>query len=309
MKKLIVILLIIITCNQLQGQIISAHANTDKPSYSIGDYISVDITISGPASFKYYFPDETTISTYDIISSMPLDTQRSDDRVILTKHIIYSIYEGGDVYFPQVAINYQSTSDTAQHQILTDSIPLHIEAIAVDTTLAIKPIKSVLDVTLRNHKWILWLGIITGLIIIGGLIWYFFLRRKNIGPIAVPVPLKSLHERMTERLQQLQSKQLWQKGQLKTYYSELTDILRDYLEERYHMHAHESTSDEIVEQLERHPDTRAHASNIRYLLNLADMAKFAKSQPLADENTRAFDHVLNFIEQTREIITETPKQE
>jgi hypothetical protein len=307
MRKIAFAILSVLIQTFTFGQV-QVHTQSDRSSYAIGDYIRIEISLSGPANGVYGFPEEAGISAYDIISSTPIDTQRSAQTITLTKRIIYSIYEAGNVYFPQVTIPYRLPNDTTQYAAIADSIPLQITAIEVDTTQAIKPIKTVLDVELKSRISTLWFIILHLIIIVGFIIWFFFIRKKEIHAPKQVAPKLSLYERTLVKLHGLEEKQLWQKGQLKWYYSELTDILRGYLEERYGMHAQESTSDEIIEQLQRNRETSADASNIAYVLQLADMAKFAKSQPLPDENTRAFQLVHAFVEHTKEIITEEVKQ-
>lgn len=307
MRKTIITILLLISQTLMFAQA-EAHTKADRPSYAIGDYIRIELSVTGPSTAIFGFPDETTISNFDIIGSNPIDTQRADNKITLTKRIIYSIYEAGDVYFPQVSIPYRLPNDTTQYVVVADSIPLSVTAIEVDTTQAIKPIKTVLDVDIHSNKWLFWFKLINGLIAIGFIIWFFLIRKKEVHTPKQKAPKLSIYERTMMRLVALQEKQLWQKGDLKLYYSELTDILRDYLEQRYGMHAQESTSDEIVAQLERNPETQQDVSNITFVLHLSDMAKFAKSQPLPDENLRAYQLVSSFVEHTAEKPTEENKQ-
>lgn len=92
-------------------------------------------------------------------------------------------------------------------------------------------------------------------------------------------------------LQTLEKKELWQKGEVKNYYSELTDIARNYIEEAIHIPAMESTTSELIaalrsatvkKKMSLTPET---VENLERVLRQADLVKFAKSKPMDFEIT------------------------
>lgn len=277
---------------------VSLRGTADRDTYEIGDYITITLTLSGTPAMQFYWPEDVGISTYDLISSKPIDTVVSGNALTLTRSFIISIYESGQVYFPAVEIPYTIPNDTTNYIVRSDSLLLNIRGIDVDTTAAIKPITDVLEVEVSNNLWRNILIAIHVLFIIGFLVWFFMLRKKSVAVAKAPVSELPITDRYINRLLALEQQKLWQQEKRKEYYSALTDILRQYLEERFQFTAMERTSDEILLQIERHPETRAHAVSIRYVLDMADMAKFAKSQPLPDENIRAMELVKQFISST-----------
>lgn len=296
MKKLLLTYLAIIfvfSCMHAQVQV-----STDKSQYEIGDYIYVTITITGQTNATYYWPESDVVSPFELITENPIDTVVKGQTLTLTKKMVVSMYDAGDVYFPQLTIAYQQKNDTTQYVLVSDSVGLRIQGIDVDTTQNIKPITDVLDVTVKKN---IWMWVIIGALALGLIafaLWYFLLRKKHPLTLAQPERIVPITERYLLRLQELENKKLWQQDQRKLYYSELTGILRQYIEERYAVATMEHTSDEIVSQASRHPELRNFVTDIEYVLSLADMAKFAKSHPLADENIRALSLVRSFIEQT-----------
>ncbi len=292
------IALFFITLLHTQAQV-TLRATADRDMYAIGDYITVTFTLQGTASMQFFWPEDAGMSDYDLISAKPLDTLVSGNALTLTKELIISIYDAGDAYFPSVEIPYTIPNDTTRYAVRSDSLLLRIQGIEVDTTQAIKPITDVLEVEVRNDLWWKILVAIHILFIIGFLIWFFFIR-KETGPVTkAPAPVLPITDRYLNRLIALEQQKLWQQEKRKEYYSALTDILRQYLEERFGFTAMERTSDEILMQIEHHPETREQAVSIRYVLDMADMAKFAKSQPLPDENIRAMELVKQFVSVTR----------
>ncbi len=287
---------------------VSLQASADKSNYAIGDYIYVTLTLDGKSGMQFNWPGDRDLTAFELINANPLDTIENADQRTYHKKLIISIYEAGTHYFPQVTIPYRIPNDTAVYTITSDSFPIVIDSIAVDTTLAIKPITDVMMA--KESNW-LWLQILIGailFIILGFTIWYFFIRKENKVAIKKEEPVLPLYDRTIQALRDLESRKLWQQHQLKEYYSALTDILRNYLEERFNMHAMESTTEEIISQISRHPETRTMVNELQFVGELADMAKFARSKPLPDENMRAMQLVIQFVEHTKPqpVTTEKP---
>ena len=117
---------------------------------------------------------------------------------------------------------------------------------------------------------------------------------------AAPERELPLHVRTIEALERIQSKELWQKGKTKQYYSEITDTLRAYIEERYRIPALERTTFELKRELKLSGMSRDDQESLIQGLELADMVKFAKYRPIGPENVR-------FLEQAFELVRNTSK--
>ena len=106
-------------------------------------------------------------------------------------------------------------------------------------------------------------------------------------------------------LQNLKQRQLWQNGQEKEYFTGLTDILRVYIDRRFHVNAVEMTSTEIIATLKQNDETRAVNEQLSMILEVADFVKFAGARPLADDNEMAFQRALQFVEATKPVVDQT----
>jgi hypothetical protein len=118
---------------------------------------------------------------------------------------------------------------------------------------------------------------------------------------------RKAHEIAYDELLALKEKQLWQSQQFKLYYTELTEILRRYIYNRYTIEAMEQTTDDIISEFRQNKQLREKKDEIKLLsdvLRLADLVKFAKYQPLPDECSRSFSQVETFVDNTREILNE-----
>lgn len=103
-----------------------------------------------------------------------------------------------------------------------------------------------------------------------------------------------------DRLETLKAKNLWENGMEKEYFTQLTDILRDYLNDRFGINAMEMTSRQIMQTLADQADVREHRGYVRKILDIADFVKFAKVRPLPADNVEAYDNAVNFVKETIE---------
>ena len=297
-KGIVFILLLLITSSLLNAQV-SVSAKTDKPQYLIGDYIRVQLNVTADSTYILNWPNENTITTYDLITSNPIDTTRINNAYHLSQELVYSIYDSGAYYLPAIKIPYKKLRDTAMYFAFSDSVLFTVQTVPVDTTSTIKPIKEVIQVKVINYAW---LYIVGGLLLLAGIIlviYFVFFKRKIQITIKEKVPTISYYDKTIQLLKELDNKKLWQKDDLKEYYSELTEIIRAYMEKRFSINALESTSDEILAQLNNAKVTAQQIEHIRFILELADLAKFAKSRPLQNENIQAMQNAFEFVETTK----------
>lgn len=204
--------------------------------------------------------------------------------------------------------------------VLTDSnttvLPLEATTIFVrppvmniDTTKQI-PVKPIKNIIREYRTWKDFLPFLLGAILLFITIFYLIkLKNKNkdnldaefehIEPLVAP-DIKAL-----EKLSVLKKEQLWQKGEIKIYQSRLTDIIREYISNRYGIPAMESTTDEISMALKK--DNRfdtIYESQLKEILTMADMIKFAKAKPPADIHDRFMDTAVHFVNNTKSTIIE-----
>jgi hypothetical protein len=101
-------------------------------------------------------------------------------------------------------------------------------------------------------------------------------------------------------LDRLKSEKSWKAGKNKKYYTDLTDILRKYIERRFQFNALEMTTDEILALFKRDKSTQSVYQNLSQILQLADLVKFAKIEPLESENELSMINSYLFVNQTKQ---------
>jgi hypothetical protein len=192
--------------------------------------------------------------------------------------------------------------------VLSDSFDLLVQGVAVDTTKAFKPNKNIIYV---KGSWLDYIWYIAGALLFLGLgvfVALYFLKNKKT---AIPAPVKPaipLQDQMLAQLAELDAKQLWQKNQIKQYYVELTDIIRSYIELRFNTPALELTTDELLHKAKMHRELHPYITLLATILQTADLAKFAKWQPLPQEHFDALENARKFIDSSRPAPVTTDNQ-
>lgn len=175
----------------------------------------------------------------------------------------------------------------------------------VDNMTAPVSIKEIIQEDRTFEDYLPFVVGLVGLIALGFLIWAFNKKRKakQITPVIQQIvhPPHIIAERL---LKELKVKQLWQKGDIKEYYSELTYILRGYIETAFHIPALESTTDELMDALQdsKHPAFQEQGEvieKIQDLLQTADLVKFAKVIPPETVHDNFWFDAYDIVEKTK----------
>ena len=101
------------------------------------------------------------------------------------------------------------------------------------------------------------------------------------------------------RLKELEEKQLWQNGKQKEYNVQLTEVIQEYITNRYNVPTSERTSSEILYSLRFVEMGERNKTNLRELLMLSDLVKFAKELPTPDENEKVLRNGYEFVKTTQ----------
>ena len=108
--------------------------------------------------------------------------------------------------------------------------------------------------------------------------------RQSILPFKKPEPKLPPHEQAIKELDEIKQQKLWQQGRSKEYYTLITDTLRRYIVDRFGINAMEMTSGEILDIIRKQQEATSVYESLKQIMQLADFVKFAKMNPLPDEN-------------------------
>jgi hypothetical protein len=297
---------VILTClyHQTEAQSIQAEAKLQQYTIRIGDQTKLFLSVHQPANVHINFPKftDTIISKVQVVSTNKPDTAYdANDRSNLTVIQSYTItsFDAGTYSIPPMSIG--SEKDVVK----TNEVTLQVQTVKVDTTKGIYDIKQPLQVSYTFMDWLHdnWYWIVIPIVVIAlaiGLILYFKSKPKKAPVVKVVKAAVPPHIVALDQLKALRDKKLWQNEQVKQYYIELSDILREYLEKRYAIKTHEKTTDEIFDGLKHMSITDDNRNRLRRVLVLSDLVKFAKEHPLPADNEFSIDNALDFVVKTQQ---------
>jgi hypothetical protein len=259
------------------GQISSS---IDSTAIKIGAELLYKIEVKTDSSTLVVFSEEQTFQPLEMINSYAVDTTKKDGYYQFTKTYGLTQFDSGVYTIPRQKINLGGKL------FYTDSLEVQVNPVLVDTTkqklFDIKPLTEV-----EKSPSGFWGGFALFMLIflsISGLLYWFVWRKKPLSEAEKIAALKP-YERAKLALEKLDEEQYFQNEEIKTYYSDLTLILRQYLDEKVYEQSLESTTDELVlrlktlkeaNQITLSPET---IRNIETILKRADLVKFAKSKP------------------------------
>jgi len=298
------------------SQDVSVTAKLDTGTMLIGDHVGLKLQFKGPSSLQVIWPvfNDTILEKIIVIGRAKIDTSFSKDKkdLTLTQELNLTCFDTGAYAFPQIPFRYRILPDTAVRTVSAGLRMLIVHTVKVDTSNVIKPIKGPLGIPITFREmlpYILAAIALAALIIL--LIWYLKKRKKHEPLITIRQKAKlQPHEKALQDLEKLRIRKLWQEGHIKEYHSELTDIIRTYIEQGFRIPAMESTTHEIIGQLgERSDFSKPLIQKVEHILRIADMVKFAKAIPVPQENENALNSGIEFINETTRPVFEKPRAE
>lgn len=284
------------------------NARVDATKITVGDQVKlfIEATNNAKQSRLQWAVIPDTFNSLEIVEKGKIDTVQHGDIVTYKQRLLVTGFDSGSFRIPAFTFPVIPTSGTP-YTLATDSFQLLVQTVPVDTTKGYKGIKEIITVksTWRDYIWLIAGGAL--LILLLTIVIIYFLKHKRT-QIPTPVPKKPVEtpqERAMRLLNELEQQQLWQANRIKEYYVQLTDILRSYIEERFRTPAMELTTDELLQKAKMHPELRAYYDQLANILYTADLAKFAKAQPLPHEHTSTMELTKQLIIQTKPVATTT----
>ncbi len=293
-----------------KGQTIIATAKLDSNSILIGEQRKLELKVLYRADngkhLSVHFPEiaDTLRKEVEVVSQSKIDTviNKNDPlQFTFTKTLYITSFDSG--YWALPPFKFTVNNDTTP--VLTDALLLQVSTVAVDTTQAIKDIKGTYDQAytwidwLKDHMYVVYITLAAILVLILLIIYVRKYRKVKPPVIIVEAPKVPPHIIALGKLEQLKGEKLWQEGKLKLYYSSLTDILREYIENRFKIQALEQTTDEILYGFRNVAIDDDSKTKLKQVLGLADLVKFAKEQPMANENENSLNNVYDFVNGTK----------
>lgn len=294
--------LLVILTGKVTAQSVTIDATIDSLQILIGEQARIKLQVSLDANKRAIFPvyTDTLISGIEIVDVAKMDTQllNNGKRLLITQEYTVTSFDSALYYLPPM-------------EVTVDNEKYHSKALALKVFSVKVPVdpdnpeqffgpKTVMQ---APFAWEDWYGFIACVVLIMplGVLLVYLIKRFN-KPIIHKIKIEPKlppHQLAMQEIERIKREKAWQKGRSKEYYTELTDTLRIYIKDRFGFNALEMTSSEIVDKLLDIKDKEA-IRELHKLLRTADLVKFAKHNPMMNENDANLINAIDFINETKE---------
>ncbi len=323
------LIFILIIQESLLAQAPQLSASVSRQRIALGDTLTLHLQSQYALGLRQDLSSiADTLGRFEVLARSKAQTSEQNGKHIFAQDFTLIAFEAGNDTIPALKVAYVQKESGMTNSLATAPIAIYIDSVATDMQQDIKPIRPIIDLPLtwRDYWHYIAFASLAVLALIAAVVWY---RRRNIAPpthIATPTELpRPPHEIALSQLNTLAQARYWQQGKIKQYYSELSDIMRRYIEQRYTLPATEMITAETITALQMIGQTSqpissttplpdadkplpystdqalspAQISDIEQLLRTADMVKFAKAQPSIDTHTHLWQCAEQWIRQTR----------
>lgn len=301
MKHLYLFFTFIITSLAIEAQVV-VNAKIDSLQLFVGEQtgITVDVTVNSNqrVEMPVLSPGMALVPNVEVIKSLPVDTNLLNDgqRMQILKKYIITAWDSALYYLPPMEVKVDGKSYKSKN------LALKVYTVDVDTLHVDRYFGPKSEMN-PNFAWDDWKFIVWGsmaVVLLVALALYALISLLTGAPIIRirRKPKAPAHEIALKEIEKIKQERIWQTEDSKAYYTQLTDTLRTYIQDRYGFSAMEMTSSEIIERLTAENDEEA-LNELRGLFQTADLVKFAKHRTQMNENDANLMTALQYVEQTK----------
>lgn len=252
----------------------------DTTKIRIGEQINYKIKVEADSSALVVFPEGQTFMPLEAVEALDIDTTKKDAKFLFSRIYRLTQFDSGSYTIPRQKIII------GEKPFFTDSLRVDVGTVEVDTTKQkLYDIKPIIEVEKSGSNWWKWvLGILAAIALVAFLLWWFIWRQKPLTE-EEEIALLPPYDRAKLALKKLDESQYLIRSEVKEYYSQLTLVIRKYLDEKVYERSLESTTDELISRLQLLKEgnqfdfSKETLTNLETILKRADLVKFAKSAP------------------------------
>ena len=300
---------------QCAAQVTFLRGRADADTIAVGQPFDYQLSLTIPKDYYVEWGQfgDTLSKSIDVLNVGDITTTpiSNSDNVIMSQHLTLTSFDTGYVYVPEIGVTYsKSLQDSLRFTLYTNEAELYVTTVAVDTTQAFRPIKTVIRQNVTAKEVFPW--VVVALVIAG--IVYLIIRRKKHPKVKEKVveekkkPVIPAIVTARAKLAEMRDNESWNSSKTKDYYTDLTDIAREYLEGQFEIDAVEMTTDEIMEAVNTLNINSLTKEKLQETLVTADFVKFAKANPTAEQNKKSFTDINGFVEDSYEYFKEEEKK-
>lgn len=299
--KFFAILTLALSSYTVSAQHVTVNASIDSLQLLIGEQAKIKLEVSMDAKQRLQLPlfQDTIIKGVEVVDVAKPDTQYLNDkkRMLISQQYTITSFDSALYYLPPMEVLVDG------QKYMSKALALKVYSIPVDTLhpekfFGPKDIRKI-PITWEDLSTIVYLSIL--LFAFGALGFYLYKRYKDNKPIIKRIKIEPKlppHQEALKKIEEIKADKNLRISDPKAYYTELTDVLRTYMEKRFGFNAMEMTSGEIIDILSREKDKES-IKDLVELFHTADLVKFAKHSPLMNENDMNLVNAVEFINDTK----------
>lgn len=289
------------------AQQVNITATLDSTMILIGGQIDLKLEVSQPNGLIVNFPHftDTITKSIEVVEKGGIDSLILDNnRLVLSQMYRITSFDSGLHYI--APIEFEIIQQEVRN--IAASNPLSLMVVnpfqGVDPEKGVMDIKGPQDAPFHISEVLAFIYLYGGIALgLGLLIWLFLYIRKNRNESGLSFikskPQEPAHIIALRELDKIKELKLWEHNKVKEFYTQVSNTIRIYIEHRYEKPALEQTSIEIFESLKSADLDKSSMEQLTQVLELADLVKFAKFEPLADENGLSLMNAYFFVNQTK----------
>ncbi len=301
MNRFILIGFILLIANVTQAQRTQASVRSDTMRMLIGDQTKIRLQANHNPNKSIVYPELTpqNLGGLMVLDIASIDTIRKKPTVITEQAVTVAAYDSGFYQIPALPFKVYFNGKE-QETVRSKPLEIVVSTMMVDTNYVaeIKPIQGAPYTVSEFIPYLI--GLLFLLLL--GFILYRIRNSRLQETVEQPIVIIPAHEIANTRLFKLKEEKLWQQGKVKEYHSQVTHIVREYLENRFGVNALEFTTEETIVALKGKDFDEKHKTKLREILQRADLVKFAKDKPGAEVHEEAMTVAKDFVKQTKKTI-------
>ena len=304
MKKTLLIILLTSACLLQSVAQVSLTAKLDSVQMLIGQQDGLELQVTMPKGSRLQWPQlpdgAEIMHNVEMVRTQGTDTMELNDGKMLqiTRRYIITAWDSSLYLLPALKVKVNGR-DYLSKQLAIKVLTLDVDTLHKDQFFPPRPIQN------QPFCWDDWKGVVysgIAVVLLIGICIYLWRRIKSGKPVFRLVRHRKKlppHQVALTEIEHIKEERSWATGDSKEYYTQLTDTLRRYIQERFGFSAMEMTSQEIIQQLHDNGDEQS-LNELREIFSMADLVKFAKWSPQINENDANLLSALHYVNETKQ---------
>ena len=280
--------------------------DADKREISIADRLNLTLSVIYHEDYVVELPRlGEKLEEFGIVDYHTSPPELTGDRQLnVSRTYVLEPFLSGDYKIPAMTVSFRKkdAETEAWHEIQTNAVTVKVTSLLPENfkDMTLHDIMPPVDPPRSHGAW-LWIGGASLALLISGMGVFLVLRQKNRNRNALQAVAIPAHQQAFDALNALVAENLVEKGRVKEFYQKISDILRRYIENRFHIRAPELTTEEFLIAIQAKDDfAAAHQVLLKNFLTHCDLVKFARHQPQTEDIQKTFDACKAFILGTQE---------